>query len=67
MLSIEIQLFGLRRTNNKKLFVSLPKADDTSQEAAPMSILSKCSVGCALCTVYNRVFKRYYCPERQKI
>ena len=35
MLSIEIQLFGLRRTNNKKLFVSLPKADDTSQEAAP--------------------------------
>ena len=24
MLSIEIQLFGLRRTNNKKLFVSLP-------------------------------------------
>ena len=38
MLSIEIQLFGLRRTNNKKLFVSLPKADDRSQEAAPNQI-----------------------------
>ena len=39
MLSIEIQLFGLRRTNNKKLFVSLPKADDTSQEVANMKFL----------------------------